>query len=49
MLDLDGVVYIGGDPVPGAPEHVERARAAGMRIAFITNNALRPPARWPPT
>ena len=44
MLDLDGVVYIGGEAVPGAPEHVERARADGMRLAFITNNALRPPA-----
>jgi glycerol 3-phosphatase-2 len=43
MLDLDGVVYIGGEPVPGAPAHVERARTAGMRVAFITNNALRPP------
>jgi len=44
MLDLDGVVYVGGDPVPRAPDHVEAARAAGMRVAFITNNALRPPA-----
>ena len=43
MLDLDGVVYIGSDPVPGAPEHVAAARAAGMRVAFITNNASRPP------
>lgn len=44
MLDLDGVVYIGGDPVPGAAGHLGHARAAGMRLAFITNNALRPPA-----
>jgi HAD superfamily hydrolase (TIGR01450 family) len=44
MLDLDGVVYVGGDPIAGAPEHVEHARGAGMRVAFITNNALRPPA-----
>jgi glycerol 3-phosphatase-2 len=44
MLDLDGVVYIGPDAVPGAPERVDRARAAGMRVAFITNNARRPPA-----
>src|SRR5689334_1890160 len=42
MLDLDGVVYIGGEAVPGAAEHLERARKAGVRIAFITNNASRP-------
>lgn len=44
MLDLDGVVYIGPDAVPGAPEHLARAAAAGLRIAFVTNNAARPPA-----
>lgn len=44
MLDLDGVVYIGGDAVPGAPEHIAAAREAGMRVAFITNNAARPPS-----
>jgi HAD superfamily hydrolase (TIGR01450 family) len=44
MVDLDGVVYIGRDAVPGAPEHLEAARAR-MRIAFITNNAARPPER----
>jgi HAD superfamily hydrolase (TIGR01450 family) len=43
MLDLDGVVYIGGDPVAGAADHLAAAREAGMRIAFITNNAARPP------
>ncbi|HET6939325.1 MAG TPA: HAD-IIA family hydrolase [Nocardioides sp.] len=43
MLDLDGVVYVGPDAVPGAPEHVATVRAAGMRVAFITNNAARPP------
>ena len=43
MLDLDGVVYVGPDAVPGAPGHVSAAREAGMRIAFITNNASRPP------
>ncbi len=44
MLDLDGVVYVGSHAVPGAPEHLERVRAAGMRCAFITNNASRSPA-----
>ncbi|GAA1160223.1 HAD-IIA family hydrolase [Nocardioides aquiterrae] len=43
MLDLDGVVYVGGAAVPGAPGHLAKARAAGMRLAFITNNASRPP------
>lgn len=43
MLDLDGVVYVGADAVPGAPEQVAAARAAGMRVAFITNNAARTP------
>lgn len=44
MLDLDGVVYIGTDAVPGAAGHIGAARDAGMRIAFITNNASRPAA-----
>lgn len=43
MLDLDGVVYVGGRAVPGAPGHIASVRAAGMRVAFITNNASRPP------
>ncbi|WP_245994661.1 HAD-IIA family hydrolase [Nocardioides immobilis] len=43
MLDLDGVVYVGSDAVPGAAEHLRATSAAGMRIAFITNNAARPP------
>ena len=43
MLDLDGVVYVGADAVPGASEHLAEARAAGLRLAFITNNASRPP------
>jgi glycerol 3-phosphatase-2 len=45
MLDLDGVVYVGGEAVPGAPAHLAEARAAGLRLAFITNNAARPPGR----
>src|SRR5438128_397525 len=44
MLDLDGVVYVGQDAVPGAPEHIRAVRQAGLRVAFITNNAARTPA-----
>ena len=43
MLDLDGVVYIGPDAVPGAPEHLARARAAGLHVGYVTNNASRTP------
>ena len=43
MLDLDGVVYVGGAAVPGAPEHLAAVRESGMGVAFITNNAARPP------
>ena len=44
LLDLDGVLYVGPDAVPGAPEAVAAARALGMRAAFVTNNAARTPA-----
>ncbi|HVE98959.1 MAG TPA: HAD-IIA family hydrolase [Mycobacteriales bacterium] len=43
LLDLDGVVYVGADAVPGAADAVRGARRAGMRIAFVTNNASRSP------
>lgn len=41
LLDLDGVVYRGGDAVPGAVEALNAAR--GVRLAYLTNNANRPP------
>jgi HAD superfamily hydrolase (TIGR01450 family) len=44
LLDLDGVVYLGREPIPGVAEALGAARAAGMRLAFVTNNAARPPA-----
>lgn len=43
LLDLDGVVYVGEHAVPGAAEALQGARAGGMRLAFVTNNAGRPP------
>ncbi|MFF8600253.1 HAD hydrolase-like protein [Streptomyces sp. NPDC015232] len=44
LLDLDGVVYYaGGGAVPYAVEALGTARAGGMHLAYVTNNALRPP------
>jgi HAD superfamily hydrolase (TIGR01450 family) len=41
LLDLDGVAYHGSSPVEHAAESAAAAQAAGMRIAFVTNNASR--------
>jgi glycerol 3-phosphatase-2 len=43
MLDLDGVVYVGDQAVPAAPEAIAAARTRGMGVAFVTNNAARAP------
>lgn len=39
VLDLDGVVWLAGTPIPGSAPAIERLRAAGERIAFVTNNS----------
>ena len=43
VLDLDGVVYVGKRAVDGAVDALDRVRAAGMKVAFVTNNAARTP------
>jgi glycerol-1-phosphatase len=43
LLDLDGVIYLGQAAVPGAADSLAAARSAGMRLAFVTNNASRTP------
>lgn len=43
MFDLDGVVYIDGRAVPGAPEAIADLRERGVAVAYVTNNASRPP------
>jgi len=42
-MDLDGVVYRGRDPVPGAAEFIDRWRGRGVRFAFLTNRSGRAP------
>lgn len=37
--DLDGVVWLGDEPIPGAARAVERLRSAGIRVVFATNNS----------
>ena len=41
VVDLDGVVYVGGEPVPGAGEALQRMEDDGYAVLFATNNASR--------
>lgn len=43
LLDLDGVVYRGADPVEHAATSIAAAAAAGAKPVYVTNNASRPP------
>ena len=39
VVDLDGVVWLTGQPIPGVDEAVARLRGAGVRVLFATNNS----------
>ncbi len=43
VLDIDGVVRRGPEPIPGAGDAVARLRDRGVAVAFVTNNASRTP------
>jgi len=43
LVDLDGVVWIGREPVPGSPEALRALLEAGKRVVFVTNNPTHPP------
>jgi HAD superfamily hydrolase (TIGR01450 family) len=43
-LDLDGVVWLGEEAIPGAADAVSRLRAAGQSLVFCTNNSNQPVA-----
>ena len=38
IVDLDGVVWIGDEPIPGAVEAVAELSARGVRLLFLTND-----------
>jgi glycerol-1-phosphatase len=46
LIDLDGVVWIGREPVPGSAETLAALIESGKELAFVTNNPSRPPARY---
>ena len=42
VFDLDGVVWLGDQVIPGAPEALAGLRAAGEPLVFVTNNSYVP-------
>lgn len=44
VLDLDGVIWVGEEAVPGSPEAVARLREAGQQVLFATNDSSLPAA-----
>lgn len=46
LVDLDGVVWIGREPVPGAVEALRELLEAGKPVVFVTNNPARPAALY---
>jgi NagD protein len=43
LIDMDGVLVHGSQPVPGANEFIQRLREAGRRFLVLTNNPLYTP------
>ena len=39
VLDLDGVLWLGSEPIPGSAGAVASLQSAGRRVLFLTNNS----------
>jgi HAD superfamily hydrolase (TIGR01450 family) len=46
LIDLDGVIWIGREPVPGSAETLRALLEAGKRIVFVTNNPGKLPSAY---
>ncbi|HEV2812626.1 MAG TPA: HAD-IIA family hydrolase, partial [Solirubrobacteraceae bacterium] len=46
LLDLDGCVWVGDDPTPGAVEAVDALRASGRSVGFLTNDGSHSPEEF---
>ena len=42
LVDLDGVLYVGDDVIPGAPEALKALERRGIELRFVTNTTLQP-------
>ncbi len=41
LLDVDGVLHVSGEAIPGAPDAIRRLRKNGHRLRFVTNATTR--------
>ena len=46
LVDLDGVVWIGREPVPGSAEALAALIGRGVEVVFVTNNPAKPVASY---
>jgi 4-nitrophenyl phosphatase len=46
VIDLDGVVWLGDQPIAGAAAAVAELRERGETVAFVTNNSSQPIATY---
>ena len=40
LVDLDGVVWLGDEPISGSSAAIRALQVAGLRVAFFTNNSF---------
>ena len=46
LLDMDGTVYLGPNPIEGSPEFIRFLRESGRKFLFFTNNPTRDAAQY---
>ena len=42
LCDLDGVIWLGDEPIAGAADAIASLRAAGATVLFVSNNSFAP-------
>ncbi|MBP1043205.1 TIGR01457 family HAD-type hydrolase [Vagococcus sp. BWB3-3] len=43
LIDLDGTIYLGKEPIPAGKRFIERLEKAGIPYLFVTNNTTKRP------
>jgi HAD superfamily hydrolase (TIGR01450 family) len=46
IFDLDGTLYLGNEPLPGALSLIRQLRDLGSKVLFLTNNPTRDPETY---